>query len=599
MEEQKKHLGTGKKDQELIVLRGDFCDAAEQNPLKEKPLQILMEMEEALRGVLEDSYDVASIDKYMREHIGEDVDGFLGTLNCLRKELFEAIAGASTEQVLKELGVYYRALDRVIGEPMNINYPAGVGGGGGLDDAPTLDVNKIVLLLEVLQGLGVFVDDLSVVLGKNRPEMVRAESYIYVEIPRLNKTVLLNLAYGEATFVLDGIFEEDAVMGATKKEWVDMFKGEKIIFNEKHVNDWMKKMSEVLEGVQGSLGTKIEIKNYELSKKIKKALKKDYPRPEDFMGLTQRQRIKLRYFDRNLGAMATVVCGKAAMRPSKDKKDCALFAREVYGEGHEVIEQWLWDEKELKEKVVEVIKKDYPSPESFMDAIKKRSKDPLYYGRTMGELASVMCEQSYLSPIKSVSDRALFAREVYGSGYEVIEQWLWDEKELKKKIVERIKKDYPTPDGFMGLGDEDRGNLFYYGRGVAELASIASGTNNLKPANSKKDYARLARGVYGEGHEVIDQWFWDKEYLRGKIVEAILRDHPDPEEFMELYTGKYRKNMSYFGRGSGGVASIVCAKDICEKSSLQPANSKKDCALLAEAVYGEGHEVIEKILRVG
>jgi len=46
---------------------------------------------------------------------------------------------------------------------------------------------------------------------------MRKETYLYIHIPRINKTILINNGYGEKTFIYDGYIEVEYFLDITKK----------------------------------------------------------------------------------------------------------------------------------------------------------------------------------------------------------------------------------------------------------------------------------------------------------------------------------------------------------------------------------------------
>ena len=65
---------------------------------------------------------------------------------------------------------------------------------------------------------------------------MRRESYVMFQIPKLNKTILVNNCYGEATFIYDGILEYDDVVAYSKKDLSSQLT--KIIFSHSKKETW-------------------------------------------------------------------------------------------------------------------------------------------------------------------------------------------------------------------------------------------------------------------------------------------------------------------------------------------------------------------------
>lgn len=83
-----------------------------------------------------------------------------------------------------------------------------------------------------LRSQKIFADDIIITLGQESPDtMMRQESYVKVEIPRIGKTVLLCNQVGEATFVLQGYVPNDILTRYTKDDLQDnkLFAARKVV----------------------------------------------------------------------------------------------------------------------------------------------------------------------------------------------------------------------------------------------------------------------------------------------------------------------------------------------------------------------------------
>ncbi|HBB03438.1 TPA: hypothetical protein DCZ39_00840 [Patescibacteria group bacterium] len=74
--------------------------------------------------------------------------------------------------------------------------------------------------------------------------MMRKESYLCLQIPKINKTVFINNGYGEATFVYDGVLDIGAFTALSKKLLAPVF--QKIAFDHKHIDTWKQALTHAL-----------------------------------------------------------------------------------------------------------------------------------------------------------------------------------------------------------------------------------------------------------------------------------------------------------------------------------------------------------------
>lgn len=85
---------------------------------------------------------------------------------------------------------------------------------------------RLAELVDIFQEIGIFTDDLIVTQGKNQANMVRQEeSYVIVEIPRLQRTVLVCNLVGEATFVIHGTISRQALTSLSKADLLAAYPG--------------------------------------------------------------------------------------------------------------------------------------------------------------------------------------------------------------------------------------------------------------------------------------------------------------------------------------------------------------------------------------
>ena len=141
----------------------------------------------------------------------------------------------SPEEKLKELGIKYIKTDKMI-LPPDPEYRRIQTGSGKWWKEPWPDYDRIGRLVWLLKGIGVYTTDYTVIVWTNTENAMRRESYVMFQIPKLNKTILVNNCYGEATFIYDGILEYDDVVAYSKKDLSSQLT--KIIFSHSKKEAW-------------------------------------------------------------------------------------------------------------------------------------------------------------------------------------------------------------------------------------------------------------------------------------------------------------------------------------------------------------------------
>ena len=141
----------------------------------------------------------------------------------------------SPEEKLKELGIKYIKTEKMI-LPPDPEYRRIQTGSGKWRKEPWPDYDRIGRLVRLLKGIGVYTTDYTVIVWTNTENAMRRESYVMFQIPKLNKTILVNNCYGEATFIYDGILEYDDVVAYSKKDLSSQLT--KIIFSHSKKEAW-------------------------------------------------------------------------------------------------------------------------------------------------------------------------------------------------------------------------------------------------------------------------------------------------------------------------------------------------------------------------
>ena len=218
----------------------------------------------------------------------------------------------SPEEKLKELGIKYIKTEKMI-LPPDPEYRRIQTGSGKWWKEPWPDYDRIGRLVWLLKDIGVYTTDYTVIVWTNTENAMRRESYVMFQIPKLNKTILVNNCYGEATFIYDGILEYNDVVAYSKKDLSSQLT--KIIFSHSKKEAWdvqilgeltrikqevkekrekgelsePKSVKEIFKANREAISnekkreeiTKFFLKNYGTKIKITKENEKDYTFPEE------------------------------------------------------------------------------------------------------------------------------------------------------------------------------------------------------------------------------------------------------------------------------------------------------------------------------
>ena len=264
--------------------------------------------------------------------------------------------------------------------------------------------NRIKYLKQILDEKKVPFEYRLAIIWTNTPEMRREQSYAVIRIEGLDRTVLINNSYGEATYVVTWILDIEDLITFTKKDYQEDQNAVRVRFFSSNPGLWGSQMSEALfspinkklknhikKQEEAELKTKKEainnekkreeitkffLKNYGTKIEITKENEKDYTFPEEeSKGLnifTGEKNEQLYIFtegeERNVYTFTEEDKEKLIMMPQKERRDLKIT---IWGEsqGLQAIARTFWlkegnptDNQGNREKLLsEIIKGDIKS----------------------------------------------------------------------------------------------------------------------------------------------------------------------------------------------------------------------------------------------
>ena len=106
--------------------------------------------------------------------------------------------------------------------------------------------NRIKYLKQILDEREVPFEYRLAIIWTNTPEMSREQSYAVIRIEGLNRTVLINNSYGEATYVVTWILDIEDLITFTKKDYQEDQNAVRVRFFSSNPGLWDSQMSEAL-----------------------------------------------------------------------------------------------------------------------------------------------------------------------------------------------------------------------------------------------------------------------------------------------------------------------------------------------------------------
>ena len=323
-------------DRDIKETYGKIKELLKKSPWAEEVLTTLVELEKVVDQKLFATLNAKYGESRGESTVKQGFDSSPKWRNYLESKTLESVVGEKTttdqllavfakkfdeiiknkslspEEKLKELGIKYIKTDKMI-LPPDPEYRRIQTGSGKWWKEPWPDYDRIGRLVWLLKGIGVYTTDYTVIVWTNTENAMRRESYVMFQIPKLNKTILVNNCYGEATFIYDGILEYDDVVAYSKKDLSSQLT--KIIFSHSKKETWdvqilgeltrikqevkekrekgelsePKSVKEIFKANREAISnekkreeiTKFFLKNYGTKIKITKENEKDYTFPEE------------------------------------------------------------------------------------------------------------------------------------------------------------------------------------------------------------------------------------------------------------------------------------------------------------------------------
>lgn len=243
-----------------------FYQESEDHPTSELPLSLLSQIEtevhESIEG--ESGYEQISnfVEKFNRSiqettspSEARSLEEMLIYLIKRVESILDETLIEDLDSLLEKLDILHIKLNRVILRPDTLENTDRDKEESDAKERPTLEVSKLKLLLQVLRELDVFPEDIVVLSGIVTDRMMREKTYLIIEIPSLNKIVLLNEGYGEASFVVPTMLNRSEFVKNGKINILELG-ATKVIFQEEHVQEWKARMTDLLKGEKNTVDTK-------------------------------------------------------------------------------------------------------------------------------------------------------------------------------------------------------------------------------------------------------------------------------------------------------------------------------------------------------
>ena len=571
-------------DKDIKETYGKIKELLKKSPWAEEVLTTLVELEKVVDQKLFATLNAKYGESRGESTIKQGFDSSPKWRNYLESKTLESVVGEKTttdqllvifakkfdeiiknkslspEEKLKELGIKYIKTEKMI-LPPDPEYRRIQTGSGKWWKEPWPDYDRIGRLVWLLKGIGVYTTDYTVIVWTNTENAMRRESYVMFQIPKLNKTILVNNCYGEATFIYDGILEYDDVVAYSKKDLSSQLT--KIIFSHSKKEAWDVQILGELTRIKQEVKEKRE--NGELSEP--KSVKEIFKANREAISNEKKREEITKFFLKNYGTKIEITKEneKDYTFPEEESKGLNIFTGEkneqlyIFTEGEERNVYTFTEED--KEKLV------------IMKVEERSELKITVWGESQGLQATArtfwLKEEN---PISNQKDREKLLSEI-------IEGGIKSKKEIfKTKFIERLENKFGK--NIESFTDEDKENLVMmkveerresfeitvWGKSQS-LDKIATACRiEGAPANNQKDREKFLS-------EIIWEKIKSKEGITDALNEEIRKE--TIKYFNEHYATKKIKNWKVI---------YVFTEEDKEKLVMMETKKRKDLKI---TIWGE------------
>ena len=601
-------------DRDIKETYGKIKELLKKSPWAEEVLTTLVELEKVVDQKLFATLNAKYGESRGESTVKQGFDSSPKWRNYLESKTLESVVGEKTttdqllvvfakkfdeiiknkslspEEKLKELGIKYIKTDKMI-LPPDPEYRRIQTGSGKWWKEPWPDYDRIGRLVWLLKGIGVYTTDYTVIVWTNTENAMRRESYVMFQIPKINKTILVNNCYGEATFIYDGILEYDDVVAYSKKDLSSQLT--KIIFSHSKKEAWDVQILGELTRIKEEVKEKREKGELSEPKSVKEIFKANR---EAISNEKKREEIT-KFFLKNYGTKIEITKEneKDYIFPEEESKGLNIFTGEkneqlyIFTEGEERNVYTFTEED--KEKLVMMPQKE------------RRDLKITIWGESQGLCA--IARTFWLkegNPTDNQGNREKLLSEI-------IKGDIKSRKEiLKTKFIECLENKFGK--NIESFTEEDKEKLIVMPqreRNKAFEITVWGESQSLNkiatacwveglPANIQKDREKLLSEIFEGGIKSKEEIFKTKFIERlenkfGKNIESFTEE--DKEKLVMMTTEERNKAFEITVWGESQSLDKIATAYWLEKE--QPAQIQEDREKLLSEIFEGGIKSKEEI----
>jgi hypothetical protein len=485
----------------------------------------------------------------------------------------------------------------------------------GLWQEPRFE-ERLMEVFQILKEENIFSDDVILTKGKVDSNMMRRESYIVVEIPKINRMILVCDQIGEATFVIYGYISPNDLLFCTKDELQKQYQGRVEKIEKISTDYWVKNLKKFLfyeDSWKNSLEDSENISQVKGEKKLSVTEIENFRRgilseftAEDWLKMSGKRK-KFEFHGVRLIRLARIFGIEGDVF-----QDIEIYLRlglKIFGDCPSILEQLnkLFEKRKFFQKSAEElsinIRNEYPQPEDWVKIVKNLRSDYKFKG--IGLLALARKFGINGNPIAQVKYLLELAKKIY-SDHPIILELLEKEKveELKKSeqksilqeksledLSKGIKEIIPNIQDWINMTVLQKTDFNFASFSLRRLATIfgITGGNLL---TQHYYHLQLGRKIYGDVPELINalKFYEDKNSLESMdesdLIQKIREKIPNVQDWIQMTTSERRNFV---------INSSIRLKMIVEKLGIQQgeqARSRYYHLQLGRKIYGDVPELL-------
>jgi hypothetical protein len=473
-------------------------------------------LEEAFKEVLGDTSD----EKQMRAVLA-NLTTELATINDL---LFEAcrkqadlIDGKSLEGTLaklSKLGVLVKRSDDVYVETDPQAAPL-TGSGSGWEKPEYQP--RLMQLLSHFQSIGIYKEDIIVRVGSLRENMMRTEPYVIVEIPGLDKEVVVCDEVGEITLVAQKVFGADFYARHTKEELKATEHIDPVTYYRKE--QWLEEVSRLLFREGAPEKRRVNVRDVEA---LRDAVKSDSKMtPDVWAEMIGKEKLAYRVPGSTMGLNALATRFSLKGDPISNHAIHLELGEKIFGKGT-IISERLFIERTTEEELAAHIIASGMTPDVWA---KMSGKEKLAYrvpGSTMGlnPLATRFSLKG--DPISNHASHLELGERIFGKGT-IISERLFIERATEEELAAHINASQMTPGVWAEMIGKEK--LAYRVPGSTMGLNALATRFSLKgdPIGNHAIHLELGEKIFGKGTIISESLFIERatdEELAAHIIAS-------------------------------------------------------------------------------